>query len=66
MSVDEARLKKDLESKEMADMIGEDLKEGRLFGVDSTPSFLINGVSVIGAVPFEEFERVIRLIEEKK
>jgi len=66
LSVDEARLKKNLESKEMADMIGEDLKEGRLFGFDSTPSFLINGVSVIGAVPFEEFERVIRLIEEKK
>ena len=66
LSIDEARLKMDLESKEMVDMIGEDLKEGQSFGFDATPSFLINGVSVVGAVPFEEFERVIRLIEEKK
>jgi protein-disulfide isomerase len=66
LEVDAARLKIDLESKEMTDRISEDLKEGRSFGFDATPSFLINGVSVVGAVPFEEFERVIRLIEEKK
>ncbi|MFH0995274.1 MAG: DsbA family protein [Pseudomonadota bacterium] len=66
LSVDETRLKMDLESKEMADMIGEDQKEGQSFGFDATPSFLINGVAVVGAVPIEEFERVIRLIEEKK
>jgi protein-disulfide isomerase len=66
LSVDETSLKMDLESKEMADMIGEDLKEGQSFGFDATPSFLINGVSVVGSVSIEEFERVIRLIEEKK
>jgi protein-disulfide isomerase len=66
LSIDETRLKTDLESKEMADMIGEDLKEGQSFGFDATPSFLINGVSVVGSVSFEEFERVIGLIEEKK
>jgi protein-disulfide isomerase len=66
LGVDDTRLKKDLESKEIADMISEDMNEGRSFGFDATPSFLINGVSVVGAVPFEEFEKVIRLIEEKK
>ena len=66
LGVDDARLKKDLERKETADLIGEDMKEGRSFGFDATPSFLINGVSVVGAFPFEEFERIIRLIEEKK
>jgi len=66
LGVDAARLKSDLESKELANIISEDLKEGRSFGFDATPSFLINGVSVIGAVPIEEFERVIRLVEEKK
>jgi protein-disulfide isomerase len=66
LGVDEARLKKDLESKEIEDLIREDTKEGRSFGFDATPSFLINGVSVVGAFPFEEFERLIRLIEEKK
>ena len=66
LDVDEARLKTDIESKELADLISEDMKEARSFGFDATPSFLINGVSVIGAVPIEEFERVIRLVEEKK
>jgi protein-disulfide isomerase len=66
LSVDEARMKTDLESKEIADIISEDSQEARSFGFDATPSFLINGVSVIGAVPIEEFERVIRLVEEKK
>jgi len=66
IGVDEARLKTDLESKELADMINEDMKEARSFGFDATPSFLINGVSVIGAVPIEEFEKVIRMSEEKK
>jgi protein-disulfide isomerase len=64
--IDETRLKTDLESKEIADMIAEDAKESKSFGFDATPSFLINGVSMVGAVPIEEFERVIRLIEEKK
>jgi protein-disulfide isomerase len=66
LDIDEARLKKDLESKELADLLTEDMKEARSFGFDATPSFLINGVSVIGAVPIEEFEKVIRLVEEKK
>ena len=66
LGVDDARLKKDIESKELADLLGEDMKEARSFGLDATPSFLINGVSVIGAVPLEEFERVIQLVEEKK
>ncbi len=66
LGVDDARLKKDIESKEMSDLINEDMKEARSFGFDATPSFLINGVSVIGAVPMEEFERVIGMVEEKK
>lgn len=66
LGVDGVQLKKDMESKEVADLISEDMKEARSFGFDATPSFLINGVSVVGAVPIEEFERVIRLVEEKK
>ena len=66
LGVDDTMLKKDIESKELADLISEDMKEARSLGFDATPSFLINGVSVIGAVPLEEFERVIRLVEEKK
>jgi protein-disulfide isomerase len=28
-------------------------------GITGTPSFLINGVLVVGAQPFEEFQRII-------
>ncbi len=37
LGVDEARLKKDLESKEMADMISEDMKEGQIFRIRCHP-----------------------------
>jgi protein-disulfide isomerase len=66
LGADDTILKKDTESKELADLISEDMKEARSLGFGVTPSFLINGVSVIGAVPLEEFERVIRFVEEKK
>ncbi|MFZ3048242.1 MAG: thioredoxin domain-containing protein [Desulfatirhabdiaceae bacterium] len=66
LGVDVTRLRTDLENKEMANMIDDDVKEGRAFGCDATPSFLINGVLVVGAVPIEEFERVIDLVEGKK
>jgi len=66
LGVDDALLKKDLESKELADRITEDMKEARSFGFDATPSFLINGISVVGAVPLEEFEKMVRMVEERK
>jgi protein-disulfide isomerase len=39
--------------------IREDYNVGVQDGVTGTPGFLINGTSVIGAQPFEEFQRVI-------
>ncbi len=40
----------------------EDYNLGAQDGVRGTPSFLINGTLVVGAQPFEEFQRII---EEK-
>ena len=40
-----------------------DVREAKTFGVDGTPTFLVNGILVRGAVPVEEFERVISLVE---
>lgn len=39
--------------------IQEDYNLGRQDGITGTPSFLINGTLVVGAQPFEEFQRVI-------
>lgn len=58
-----AKLKKEAESKEILARIEADVKEAKSFGVDGTPTFLVNGILIRGAVPIEEFERVISLVE---
>jgi protein-disulfide isomerase len=37
------------------DRLNEDIQVGRDAGVNSTPSFLINGKLIVGALPFEQF-----------
>jgi len=39
--------------------IDEDMTEARSFGITGTPGFLVNGIAIRGAMPFEEFVRVI-------
>jgi len=51
-----------LDSGKYADAVKKDLAEGVKIGIQGTPSFVINGQALIGAYPFEEFEKVI---EEK-
>lgn len=65
LGADRDRLARDLEKKEIADRIDADMKEAQRFGLRGTPMFLINGVSVRGAAPIEEFERVMQRVEEK-
>lgn len=35
---------------------------GQQIGVQSTPTFLVNGTPIIGAQPFENFQQVIESI----
>lgn len=58
-----AKLKKEAEGKEIIGRIEADVQEAKRFGIDGTPTFLVNGILVRGAVPIEEFERVIALVE---
>jgi len=39
--------------------VDEDMSEARSFGITGTPGFLINGIAIRGAMPFEEFTRTI-------
>ena len=39
--------------------VDEDMSEARSFGITGTPGFLINGIAIRGAMPVEEFTRVI-------
>ena len=57
-----ARLKRDLKNPALAKRIDDDVAEARAFGIEGTPTFVINGVSVRGAAPLDEFEDVLRRV----
>ena len=40
--------------------IEKDAREARLFGIEGTPAFLINGALAVGALPIETFQQYIR------
>jgi len=37
----------------------DDIRLAQIMGVRGTPAFLVNGVPLAGAYPYEEFERII-------
>jgi protein-disulfide isomerase len=59
VGADLAKVKKDVKSDEVKKRIDADTAEARQFGFSGTPGFLINGVSLKGAYPFEEFKSII-------
>jgi protein-disulfide isomerase len=59
LGLDPERFLKDLEAPETRERIDEDVKLADALAVRGTPIFFINGRSVRGAVPFEEFRKVI-------
>lgn len=63
---DMSRLAADIKRKDLADRIDADIKEAEKFGFQGTPSYVVNGVSIRGAQPLQEFEAVIRLTQAKR
>lgn len=47
------------EGKVVAERIAADMAEAEKFGMSGTPGFVINGVSIRGAYPFESFKTII-------
>ncbi len=62
LGADIPHLKKDLKNPALAKRIDGDVAEARAFGIEGTPTFVINGVSVRGAAPLGEFEDVLRQV----
>lgn len=56
-----------LDSGKYTDLVQQQNAFARQIGVQSTPAFLINGLAVIGAQPYENFEQAIeqQLDQEK-
>lgn len=57
-----ARLKRDMKNPALAKRVDDDVAEARSFGFEGTPTFVVNGVSLRGAVPLDDFERVLRKV----
>jgi protein-disulfide isomerase len=66
LGVDLAQLSKDMTDPALQKRIESDRREAEEFGFEGTPGFVVNGVSLPGAFPIEEFERIIKLTGEHK
>ncbi len=65
LQLDMARFNRDRESKQIARQIDDDRRQARKHGFTSTPTFVINGVVVVGVRRLNYFETVIeRLLRE--
>jgi protein-disulfide isomerase len=57
--LDAAKFNECLDSGKQAKQVADDMAEAKKVGVSGTPAFFINGVMLSGALPFEEFKKVI-------
>jgi protein-disulfide isomerase len=59
IGLDSGKFNECLDSGKHTELVQADTALAQQIGVQSTPSFLVNGTPLIGAVPFEEFQKVI-------
>ncbi len=64
LGLDMDKLGKDAQSEAVQKRVNEDLEEARSYGFTGTPMFLVNGVSIRGAVPEQVFEETIAQVEK--
>jgi protein-disulfide isomerase len=48
-----------MDAKATIGTIQADMKEAQALGFNSTPSFVVNGRPVVGALPLEQFKQII-------
>jgi protein-disulfide isomerase len=62
--IDQAKFQQCLDDKTIADRIIARAQEGQdKYGVQSTPTFFVNGRKIQGAVPYEDFEKVFKELQ---
>ena len=59
LKLDTAKFNKCIDDGEKAAAVNADLQEGFANGVTGTPSFFINGQSIVGAQPYEAFQQAL-------
>lgn len=59
LGADEAKFTECLKSQKFANYVKADMEEGKKLGIDSTPTFYVNGKLLSGAQPIEVFSELI-------
>lgn len=59
VGADVGRMRKDMDSDKVKARIEADMAEAEKYGISGTPGFIVSGVSVRGAYPFETFKEII-------
>jgi len=62
MGLDTAAFDECLDSGKYTEIVQQDTATAQQIGVQSTPSFVVNGQPIIGAQPFEQFVQVFESI----
>jgi protein-disulfide isomerase len=57
--IDQAKFDTCLDSGKHAETVAKNMEAGEEAGVQGTPAFFVNGTSLSGALPYEEFKKVI-------
>lgn len=60
-----AKMKKDMASDKVDNLIKADTQEANKYGISGTPGFVVGGVSVKGAYPLETFDKIIEKLLKK-
>ncbi|MEK7463681.1 MAG: thioredoxin domain-containing protein [Patescibacteria group bacterium] len=59
LGLDMAKYAEDVDSKEVSDAIDADIKSGLKAGINSTPTFYVNGKKISNPQGYEEFKKII-------
>jgi protein-disulfide isomerase len=66
LGLDLERLKRDAFSDVVNTRLDADLRETVRFGIRGTPSYIVGGVTIIGAQPYPVFEDIIQRVKERR
>ena len=66
LKLDAAKFNQCVDSGRMEKIVQQDLDFARQLGISSTPTFAINGKPVQGALPFEEFQKIIEQARQSR
>ncbi len=59
LGLDMTAFDKCLDDQKYSDLVQADLALGKKIGVNSTPTFFINGIALVGAMPYDTFAQII-------